>query len=295
MSRYLDHLAASTRRVGAPLCIGIDPEPNALPAPFRDSAKGVAAWVALLVAATSDAAAAYKVNLAFFEALGTEGLAIAEQVRGLLPDKTPLVIDAKRGDIGSTVAAQARALYDVLGADAVTANPYLGIGALDPLLERERGFTYLLCRTSNPEASEFQELRVGGTDLVPEEPLYLRVARFAAQRPEARAGRIGLVVGATAGDALRHARTTAPALPFLVPGVGAQGGDVASVLAVGAVTAGGAAQHHGGGLLVNVGRGITDAAREAVDPEAALRQAAGEWRTRLAILSEDGLPPAASA
>lgn len=295
MSTYLERLAAATTRVGAPLCIGIDPDPGALPAQFQGSAARIGAWVDLLIHATSDSAAAYKINLAFFEALGAEGISIAERIRGTIPPAIPLIVDAKRGDIGSTVAAQARALYEHLGADAVTANPYLGIGALDPLLERADGFTYLLCRTSNPEASEFQELRVGGTDLVPEEPLYLRVARFAAMRPEARAGRIGLVVGATAGDAIRAVRATAPALPFLVPGVGAQGGDAAAVLSAGATTSGASAAHFGGGLVVNVGRGVSDAARGAGDPEAALRAAAEEWCARLAILPTDGLPPADNA
>lgn len=295
MSAYLDRLAASTARVGAPLCIGIDPEPSALPERFTGSVAAIDAWVDLLIRATADSAAAYKVNLAFFEALGSDGIAVAEKIRARIPAGTPLIIDVKRGDIGSTVTAQARALYDGLGADAVTANPYLGIGALDPLLSRERGFTYLLCRTSNPEATEFQELRVGGTDLVPEEPLYLRVARFSAMRPEARAGRIGLVVGATAGDALRLVRAAAPGLPFLVPGVGAQGGDVAAVLTAGSVATGVAAAAPGGGLAINVGRGITDDARVAADPESALHVAAEEWRARLAILPRDGLPPAANA
>ncbi|MGI9096682.1 MAG: orotidine-5'-phosphate decarboxylase [Candidatus Limnocylindrus sp.] len=294
MSDYLERLAASSARVGAPLCIGIDPDPAALPERFRASPAQVGAWVDLLIEATSASAAAYKVNLAFFEALGAEGIAIAERIRHKIPSAIPLIIDVKRGDIGSTVAAQDRALYERLEADAVTANPYLGIGALAPLLARTRNFTYLLCRTSNPEAAEFQELRVVGGGL-PDEPLYLRVARLATERPEALAGRIGLVVGATVGDALRLAREVAPGLPFLVPGVGAQGGDAAAVLATGQATAGSAAGRFGGGLTINVGRGVTDAAREAVDPGAALSAAAGEWRARLAILPADGLPPAAIA
>ena len=294
MSRYLELLDASSARVGAPLCIGIDPDPAALPERFARSAAHIGAWVDLLIEATSAAAAAYKVNLAFFEALGADGVALAAQIRRKVPAAIPLIIDVKRGDIGSTIEAHDRALYERLEADAVTANPYLGLGALAPLFARERGFTYLLCRTSNPESTELQELRVSG-DSHPDEALYLRVARLAAERPEALAGRIGLVVGATVGDALRRAREVAPSLPFLVPGVGAQGGDVATVLACGRTTAGSVAGGFGGGLVVNVGRGVTDAARNAADPGASLSAAAEEWRARLAILPPDGLPPGASA
>jgi orotidine-5'-phosphate decarboxylase len=293
MGDYLDRIASSSARVGAPLCIGIDPDPAAIPERFRSSATTIGSWVDLLIEATSPSAAAYKVNLAFFEALGAEGIALAERVRRKVPPTIPLIVDAKRGDIGTTVAAQDRALYERLEADAVTANPYLGIGALAPLLARERGFTYLLCRTSNPESAELQGLRVAGGGF-PDEPLYVRVARLAAGRPEALAGRIGLVVGATAGEALRTARAVAAGLPFLVPGVGAQGGDIAAVLAAGQATAGRAASRFGGGLMINVGRGVTDAAREASDPGAALSAAAGEWCSRLAILPPDGLPPAAN-
>lgn len=127
------------------------------------------------------------------------------------------------GDIGATVVAQGVALFDVLGADAVTANPYLGIGALAPFLDRTDRFTYLLCRTSNPESAELQSLRVGASDTDPEETLAERVARLAGRRAEGVAGRIGLVVGATDAAALRQVRAAAPGLPLLVPGVGAQG------------------------------------------------------------------------
>ena len=294
MSDYLDRIAASSARVGAPLCVGIDPDPTGVPERFRASTAQIGAWVDLLIESTSAYAAAYKLNLAFFEALGAEGIALAERIRRKVPTATPLIVDAKRGDIGNTVAAHRRALYERLEADAVTANPYLGLGSLVPLFAHDRGFTYLLCRTSNPEAAELQELRVSG-GMFPDEPLYLRVARLAAERPEAHAGRIGLVVGATGGGALRLAREAASGLPFLVPGVGVQGGDVAAVLASGRASAGSASGRFGGGLMVNVGRGVTDAARNASDPGAALNTAAAEWRSRLAILPTDGPTPAASA
>ena len=145
----------------------------------------------------------------------------------------PVVIDAKRGDIGSTAARQAVALYDVLGADAITVSPYLGEEAIAPLLARGDRLAYVLCRTSNPGAPELQSLVVADDEPAgaPPEPLYLRVARrVAAWGP---GGTVGLVVGATAPVELAAIRDVAPGLPFLVPGVGAQGGEIDPVLADG--------------------------------------------------------------
>lgn len=292
MSRYLELLAASSQRVGSSLCVGIDPDPSHLSPEYASSVAGLRRWAHLVIASTADYAAAYKVNLAFFEAYGAEGIAVAQEIRAIIPIETPLIMDVKRGDIGNTVKAQARALFEALGADAVTASPYLGIGALVPLLERDDRFVYLLCRTSNPEAAELQELRLIATEAAPEEELYLRVARLAAARPEALAGRIGLVAGATAGGAFVKLREAAPSLPLLVPGVGAQGGDLAMVAQHGGATAGGVAGRFGGGLLVNVGRGIsgeTSGAGEARLTGGALEEAiharAAEWGRRLAILA----------
>jgi orotidine 5'-phosphate decarboxylase subfamily 2 len=292
MSRYLELLAASSQRVGSSLCVGIDPDPAHLAPEHAASVAGLRVWVRLLVTATAQYAAAYKVNLAFFEAYGAEGVALAEEIRALTPAETPIIMDVKRGDIGNTVKAQARALFDALGADAVTASPYLGIGALAPLLERDDRFVYLLCRTSNPESAELQELRLTATGDAPEEELYLRVARLAAARPEALAGRIGLVAGATAGGAFVKLREAAPSLPLLVPGVGAQGGDLTMVTQHGGATAGGAAGRFGGGLLVNVGRGISGEASGAGEArlsagalEEAIHARAAEWGRRLAILA----------
>uniref|UniRef100_UPI0040495D42 orotidine-5'-phosphate decarboxylase n=1 Tax=Candidatus Limnocylindrus sp. TaxID=2802978 RepID=UPI0040495D42 len=284
MSRYLDLLEASIKRRGGRLCVGIDPDPAHLPAAFSQGEEGLRRWCELLISATADHAAAYKMNLAFFEAYGSGGMRVAESIRTLLPSDTPLIIDVKRGDIGSTVAAQARALYDVLGADAVTANPYLGIGALEPLLTREDRFVYLLCRTSNPEAPELQELQVAADGSAPEEALYLRVARLAAARPEARAGRIGLVAGATAAAAMAQLRGVAPNLPLLVPGIGAQGGDLAAVLAHGETT-GTPRARVGGSLLVNVGRGISGSATDGGATSEAIHARSAEWASRLAILT----------
>ena len=285
MSQYLNLLGASTTRAGSALCVGIDPVPSALPVTFRESHAGIERWIDTLIAATTPHAAAFKMNLAYFEALGSEGMRLAEHVRRQIPSEIPFIVDAKRGDIGATVAAQGVALFDVLGADAVTANPYLGIGALAPLLDRKDKFTYLLCRTSNPESGELQSLRVGASDTDPEETLAERVARLAARRAEGVAGRIGLVVGATDAAALRQVRAAAPGLPLLVPGVGAQGGEVQAVIADGGARTAPGNGGAGRGLLVNVGRGISDAGAADERVEEALGAAAAEWGRRLAILA----------
>jgi orotidine-5'-phosphate decarboxylase len=281
---YLDRLAARSGAVGSVLCLGLDPDPASLPAGFRPDVKGIEAFAALVLEAAAPSAAAVKPNLAFFEAFGSAGLAALERVRARVPAGIPVVIDAKRGDIGTTAARHAAALFDALGADAVTVSPYLGEAAIAPLLERLDRFAYVLCRTSNPGAGELQDLVVAEDGGVPAEPLWARVARRAAHW--GAGGTVGLVVGATAAAELRVVREIAPALPVLVPGVGAQGGDVEATLAHGPATAGDAARAPGRGLLVNVSRGIAAAALEGPPDEAGTRveRAAREWAARLAVL-----------
>jgi orotidine-5'-phosphate decarboxylase len=269
--------------VGSVLCVGLDPDPAALPAGFTPDAAGVEAFCRMVLDAALPHAAAVKANLAFFEALGPDGMGALERLRATLPGDVPFVADAKRGDIGSTAARHAAALYDRLGADAVTVSPYLGAEAVEPLLARADRFAYVLCRTSNPGAGELQDLVVAadGPD-APAEPLHLRVARRASRWGPG--GTVGLVVGATAPAELAAVRAVAPGLAFLVPGVGAQGGDVDHVLRDGPATAGPAGGRPGGGLLVNVSRGIAGAAAGAADPAAAVAGAAAFWSARLPVL-----------
>jgi orotidine 5'-phosphate decarboxylase subfamily 2 len=296
MNNYLERLAMRTRQVGSVLCLGVDPQPETLPEGFPATLKGIERFCEVLLDAAVPFAAAVKPNLAFFEAFGSAGIAALERLRSLVPADVPFVADAKRGDIGSTAARQAVALYDVLGADAITANPYLGSEAIEPLLARGDRFAYLLCRTSNPGASELQGLEVapdpaGGA---PAEPLYARVARRAvAWGP---GGTVGLVVGATAPAELERIRGIAPGLALLVPGVGAQGGEVDPVLRFGPATAAPVGTYPGGGLLVNVSRGISGAAGKArgdamygpgdvatTDLAEILATAAQDWATRLRV------------
>jgi orotidine-5'-phosphate decarboxylase len=196
-----------------------------------------------------------------------------------------VVIDGKRGDIGSTAARQAVALFDDLGADAITVNPYLGSTAIEPLLERVDRFAYVLCRTSNDGAGELQDLIVAADPAIdaPAEALMLRLARRASGWGPG--GTVGLVVGATAPADLRAVRVVAPGTAFLVPGVGAQGGDVASAMAHGRATVAPAGGRPGDGLLVNVSRAIATAGNDAAgDPGARIAEAARDWAGRLPVL-----------
>ena len=287
---YLERLAARTAATGTVLCVGVDPDADALPAGFPRSLAGVERFARLVVEASLPYAAAIKPNLAFFEAYGAAGIAALERLRALVPADVPFIADAKRGDIGSTAARQAVALFDTLGADAVTVNPYLGEEAIAPLLERPDRFAYVLCRTSNAGAGELQGLEVAADDAAgwPAEPLYARVARRASTWGPG--GTIGLVVGATAPAEMAAIRDLAPDLGFLVPGVGAQGGEIAPVLASGPATGPATGARRGGGLLVNVSRGIArgalgDPAPGApADPAERLAAASREWAGRLAVL-----------
>jgi orotidine-5'-phosphate decarboxylase len=281
---WATRLGERIQRVGSHLCLGIDPEPGALPEGFSGDVRGAERFARLLLDSAAPAAAAVKPNLAFWEAFGSAGLAALERVRAAVPADLPVLIDAKRGDIGSTAQRHSVALFDNLGADAVTASPYLGSDALAPLLERSDRFVYVLCRTSNPGADELQGLGVtAGPDGEPPEPLYLRVARRARDWSR-RWGTVGLVVGATAPDELRAVRAVAPELPFLVPGVGAQGGDLAAVLRDGVAREGIGGRSPGGLLLVNVSRAIATAAVGVPDPAEAVAAAARDWAARMRVL-----------
>jgi orotidine-5'-phosphate decarboxylase len=286
---YLERLAARSAATGTVLCLGLDPDLAGLPPGFSADLRGLERFATLVAEAAGPMAAAIKPNLAFFEAFGSGGMAALERIRASLPADLPVVADAKRGDIGSTAARQATALFDVLGADAVTVSPYLGQEAIAPLLERTDRFAYVLCRTSNPGAGELQDLQVAADpDLgAPDEPLHRRVARRVADWGPG--GTVGLVVGATAPAELAVIRATAPGLPFLVPGVGAQGGEEGPALEHGRATDGPVATRPGGGLLVNISRGIAGAALDPGDgsrgdPFDRVATAAADWARRLPVL-----------
>ncbi|MCL5962248.1 MAG: orotidine-5'-phosphate decarboxylase [Chloroflexi bacterium] len=235
--KFVEKLLAASRRNDSLVCVGLDTELARLPVSFRTQDDPIFEFNKAIIEATQDLVCAYKPNLAFYEAEGWRGLQSLERTIRLIPPEIPVIGDAKRGDIGHTAAAYARALFDIYGFDAVTVNPYLGRDSLEPFLAREEKGVIVLCRTSNPGAKDFQDLLcregIGGTrpGRPSEEephPLYQVVAEKV--RAWNTNGNCGLVVGATYPDELRVVRSMCPDMPILVPGVGAQAADLAAVI-----------------------------------------------------------------
>ena len=225
---FLEKLLNAARTNRSLLCIGLDPDPELMP--WGD----VAEFNRAIVDATLDLVCAYKPNLAFYEALGVDGLKALEKTVDYIPADIPVIGDAKRGDIGNTARAYARALFETLGFDAATVNPYLGYDSLEPFMEyREKG-VFILCRTSNAGSAHFQDLLLSEKSAKAGEggkPLFEVVAQRA--REWNTFGNVGLVVGATYPEELRRVRQLCPQMPLLIPGIGAQGGDLASAVRYG--------------------------------------------------------------
>ena len=214
---FMDKLLSAGRQNKSLLCVGLDPDVTLMPrVGLLDFNKGI-------IDATADLVCAYKPNLAFYEALGIDGLKALQKTVEYIPNSIPVIGDGKRGDIGNTSKAYARALFETFGFDAATVSPYLGYDSVQPFLEYKDKGIFILCRTSNPGASDFQSLvDAGGT------PLYETVASKASEWN--RQGNIGLVVGATYPGELKAIRQLCPEMPLLIPGVGAQGGDLLSAV-----------------------------------------------------------------
>lgn len=244
---FLDLLEHARVTHGSTLCIGLDPEPPALPMSLHGP-DGVVTFCREIIAHTSDLVCAYKPNLAFFERLGPRGWQALAEVIQAVPSHIPVIADAKRGDIGNTSKAYAEALFDALGAQACTASPYLGVDAITPLLNHPGGgFAFILCRTSNPGAGALQDLDLGG------EPLYARVIRLFL--PWIEVGSAGLVIGAQERSAFAWAARLAPAATILVPGIGVQGGTVEALAAA-------VSPEQATRLVVSVSRAIIHASQE---------------------------------
>lgn len=239
---FTQKFQAAAARNDSLLCVGLDPDPTKIPdgVSTRDFLFGI-------VDATRDLVCAYKPNIAFFEPDLAEGITLLRDLIAYIGRDVPVLLDAKRGDIGHTAEAYARAVYDSLGADAVTLNPYLGRDSLEPFLRRTDRTAFLLCRTSNAGAGDLQDLEVEG------HPLYERVAYLANEWNDR--GNVGLVVGATYPTEASRIREICPDLPFLMPGVGAQDGDVREAVQA-------ALDARGAGILVNASRGVIYAPSE---------------------------------
>lgn len=267
------------------LCVGLDPEPARMPEGMGQTPEGIVAFLRRIIAATADLACAYKPQIAHFSAIGAESALVQTiaAIRELAPHAV-VILDAKRGDIGSTAAMYAQEAFDRYRADAVTLNPYLGGESLEPFLEREGRGTVILCRTSNPGAGEIQ-------DWPESDPLYARIARLAVRHWNPH-GNLMLVAGATRPAELRRIRQLAPDIPLLVPGLGAQGGDLESAVDAGL-------DARGRGLVVNSSRAIlyagtgpefaTLARAEALRMRDALRTAAAAVMARRSSPALDAL------
>lgn len=251
MTHYFDRLAERTRATGSYLCVGLDPQPD------RHAPEELPGFLIPIVEATAPYAACFKPNLAFFEAHGVPGLLALERVLAAVPSGIPVIGDMKRGDIGSTSRAYARAAFEVWGFDAVTVNPYLGFEGIEPFLEYADRGVYVLCRTSAAGAADLQAERLASGLRV-----FEHVARLVGSRPE----RLGLVVGATAQrEELAAVRRLAPNASLLVPGVGAQGGDIEAVIA--------AAGASPGSIVFNASRSILYPEGQPADPARAAETA----------------------
>jgi orotidine-5'-phosphate decarboxylase len=240
---FAERLAHAQRTSGSLVCVGLDPDPAKLPKDLGAEASPLYAFNRRVIDATFDIAAAYKPQIAFYSAVGAEEQ-LALSIR-YIRERAPaalVVLDAKRGDIGNTAEAYAREAFERYGADAVTVNPYMGADSVRPFLARKDRGTLLLCRTSNPGAKDFQDLIFDGL------PLYRHVAQHAASHWNEH-GNLMLVVGATVPREMAELRAAHPEVPFLVPGIGAQGGDLKATLAAGL-------DARGAGLLVSASRSI---------------------------------------
>jgi uridine monophosphate synthetase len=259
METFFSFLAKRVDDCSSLLCVGLDPHPSDLP---TASAEAALDFCLNIIKATAPYAAAFKPNAAFFELYGPEGWAALKDVIAAVQAEShrigsliPVILDAKRGDIASTAEAYAKSAFESLGAHAITLSPFLGKDSIDPFLAYKEKGVFLLCKTSNPGAADLQDLQVTtGADLRPGTPngmpLYIHIAQLAQSWNTGN--NIGLVVGATQLDALVHVRASAPYLWLLVPGVGAQGGDLQAALKAGL-------QADGKGLLINVSRAISRA------------------------------------
>lgn len=258
--KFLDKLAAAERQNASMLCVGLDPEPSRFPAHYKNDASRIFDFCAAIVDVTADLAMAFKPQIAYFAAHRAEAQLerLIEHMRRTA-QHVPIILDAKRGDIGSTAEQYAIEAFERYGADAVTLSPFMGFDSVEPYLRRHGKGAFLLCRTSNPGGDDFQAQRLGD---VPGQPLLFEHIAQLAQGPWNLNGQLGLVVGATYPAEIERVRMLAPSLPLLIPGVGAQGGDALSTVQAGwrgTVDAMGLV-HTTGPIVVNSSRAILYAA-----------------------------------
>jgi orotidine-5'-phosphate decarboxylase len=268
--RFLERLNWAIETNHSGLCIGLDPDLERFPAHLPRDPGSIVTFNRAIIEATADLVCAYKPNLAFYLVHGEAGLRALLETRRLIPPEIPVILDAKVGDIPTTSAAYAEAFFERWGFDAVTAHPYAGEDGLAPLLRAPGRGVFVLVKTSNPGAGEFQELLVRSDD-GDAEPLYLQVARHVARWNE-RYGSCGLVAGATYPAQLAALRSRYPELPILIPGVGAQAGNLEAAVSGGLAQAGAPIVVNASRSVIYAGHG-TDFAQAARAAATALRAA----------------------
>jgi orotidine-5'-phosphate decarboxylase len=269
---FIDMLRAAERQNHSMLCVGLDPEPTKFPDRIKGDANKIYDFCAAIVDATADLAIAFKPQIAYFAAHRAEGQLerLMEHMRRVAP-QVPIILDAKRGDIGSTAEQYAIEAFERYGADAVTLSPFMGFDSVQPYLKFHGKGAFLLCRTSNPGGDDLQNQRLSSVEGQP--LLYEHVAKL-AQGPWNLNGQLGLVVGATYPKEIERVRELAPTLPLLIPGVGAQGGDAVATVKAGLRVQG---DNTTGTIIVNSSRAILYASR-ADDFANAARQVALQTR-----------------
>ncbi|MCP4631573.1 MAG: orotidine-5'-phosphate decarboxylase [candidate division Zixibacteria bacterium] len=241
---FLDKLRAAYKKNNSHVCVGLDSDYDKLPSCVKSSADPQALFNEKIIKATLNDVCAYKINIAFYECRGADGWTSLEKTVCLIPKNIPVIIDAKRADIGNTSAKYAEAIYKHLNADAITVNPYLGLDAIEPFLKYKDKCAFVLCHTSNPSSKEFQRVSVISEETDPNEQLYELVARKVAEWN--KIGSCGLVVGANVPEDFQKVIAKAPGLPLLIPGIGAQKGDARNVIE----------NVRGSDFIINSSRGI---------------------------------------
>ncbi|MCF8147559.1 MAG: orotidine-5'-phosphate decarboxylase [Sulfuritalea sp.] len=275
---FLEQLQTAERQNGSLLCVGLDPEPAKFPAAYRGDASKIYDFCAAIVEATADLVIAFKPQIAYFASHRAENQLerLMAHMRVTAPH-VPIILDAKRGDIGSTAEQYAKEAFERYGADAVTLSPFMGWDSVQPYLKYHGKGAFLLCRTSNPGGDDFQNQRLSD---VPGQPALFEHIAALAQGPWNQNGQLGLVVGATYPSEIERVRAVAPTLPLLIPGVGAQGGDAAATVKAGWRYAQDAIATTTGPVIVNSSRAILYASSGADFAQAARSEA---LRTRTVL------------
>ncbi len=260
---FLDMLHSASTRNQSMLCVGLDPEPTRFPVQMQGNPRKIYDFCAAIVDATADVVCAFKPQIAYFAAHGAEDQLerLMQHLRANAP-QVPVILDAKRGDIGSTAEQYAKEAFERYGADAVTLSPFMGFDSVAPYLAYPGKGAFLLCRTSNPGGDDLQNQRLASVDGQP--LLYEHIAAL-VQGPWNKNGQLGLVVGATYPAEIERVRALAPTVPLLIPGVGAQGGDAAATVRAG--------WRPNGPIVVNSSRAILYASNGADFAAAARREA----------------------